>query len=383
MKNDIVLFLFIKDITLGGGAERVVVNMANEFAEIYGRVHIISKYRKNPEIKYALNPLVMVHYLKPKSKYDTWRWQDNPVTRLMGTWIYSLGFTRNMYRIVEEYTQPQDTAVILLNSYEIPLYHKRHTVLVGVDHCSFPYMVDAYRRQSWLRQIYSYFERLLPWNIDIVTCLTDAQLNEWKSLNRPVYVMPNFVGEIPYRIPTYASRKKIILSMGRMWDDIKGFDRLINIFSKVVAQFPDWKLRILGEGVLKEEYEKMIDEKDLRAYVEILDFTQNPLYEYQMASIYAVCSRFEGFSMVLAEAMVNGLPAIFYKTFGPNSIIKDSVTGYLVSNGDEKSYCERLIQMMEDCDLREQMGKDAREDIISRFSPSVVVKRWIDLFDKI
>lgn len=46
MKNDIVLFLFIKDITLGGGAERVVVNMANEFAEIYGRVHIISKYRK-------------------------------------------------------------------------------------------------------------------------------------------------------------------------------------------------------------------------------------------------------------------------------------------------------------------------------------------------
>ena len=78
------IFLFIKDITLDGGAERVVINMANEFSAMYKNVHIISLYKKNAIINYALSSSVLVHYLRPNTQYDEWQWRLNPVSRLIG-----------------------------------------------------------------------------------------------------------------------------------------------------------------------------------------------------------------------------------------------------------------------------------------------------------
>ena len=244
MIKDITLFLFIKDITLDGGAERVVINMANKFSPKYKSVHIISRYKKNSVINYELKQNVSVHYLQPRAQYDIWSWRLNPLSRLMGRYLYSFGYTKKMYRLIDGLVGKEDKAIVLLNGYEIPWYKRKNTFLIGVDHSSFPYLTERKRKYTYFHRIYSYLERFITRNLDVVTCLTNSQIEDWESLGKPVWVMPNFVGTIPQNLPPYNTRKKVVLSMGRMVDAQKGFDRLITIFSKIANQFPDWKLRI-------------------------------------------------------------------------------------------------------------------------------------------
>ena len=97
-----------------------------------------------------------------------------------------------------------------------------------------------------------------------------------------------------------------------------------------------------------------------------------------------MASRWEGFPMVLIEAIANGLPSIAFDIdYGPSIIIKDGETGFLVKNGDEETYCSKLGILMSDCELREKMGGQAHIDAISRFSSNVIIKRWTDLFDSL
>lgn len=378
------LFLFIKDITLDGGAERVVVNMANKFAEIYESVHIVSRYKKNLKINYDLNSQVQVHYLQPHVQYDTWKWRLNSLTRLLGNYLYSLGFTPKLYRVIDKCTAKGNKAIVLLNGYEIPFYKRENTFLLGVDHSCFPYLTEKRKKSTCIHRIYSILERLITRNLDIVTCLTDSQMEDWNSLGKPVYVMPNFIGTVPDNLLTYVSREKVVLSMGRMMDEQKGFDRLIIIFSKIANQFPDWKLRILGNGPLKQQYMDLIKKLKAESYIELLDYTCFPEKEYQVASIYAMASRWEGFGMVLIEAMANGLPVIAYDVpFGPAFIIKDALTGSVIFDGDEAAFCSKLKNLMTDYELREEMGRRARADVINRFSASVIMSNWVKLFESL
>lgn len=378
------IFLFIKDITLDGGAERVVINMANEFSAMYKNVHIISLYKKNAIINYALSSSVLVHYLRPNTQYDKWQWRLNPVSRLIGRYLYSLGFTKRMYRIMDECIAKDDKAIVLLNGYEIPLYKRKDTFLIGVDHSSFPYLTERKKEGIFFYRVYSHIDRWVTRNLDIVTCLTDCQIKDWRSLGKPVWVMPNFIGSIPKQLPLYVSREKIVLSMGRMMDEQKGFDRLISAFSKIADQFPGWKLRILGKGSLRQEYVDLIKSLKAESYIEMLDYTDRPEMEYQKASIYAMASRWEGFPMVLIEAIANGLPSIAFDIdYGPSIIIKDGETGFLVKNSDEETYCSKLGILMSDCELREKMGRQAHIDAISRFSSSVIIDQWVKLFNSL
>lgn len=384
MIKDITLFLFIKDITLDGGAERVVINMANKFSPKYKSVHIISRYKKNSVINYELKQNVSVHYLQPRAQYDIWSWRLNPLSRLMGRYLYSIGYTKKMYRLIDGLVGKGDKAIVLLNGYEIPWYKRKNTFLIGVDHSSFPYLTERKRKCTYFHRIYSYLERFITRNLDVVTCLTDSQIKDWESLGKPVWVMPNFVGTIPQNLPSYNTRKKVVLSMGRMVDAQKGFDRLITIFSKIANQFPDWKLRILGKGPLKEQYVDLVRKLNAETYIEILDYTSCPEKEYPNASIYAMASRWEGFPMVLIEALANGLPAIAFDIcYGPSSIIIDNVTGSIVSDGNEEEYCIRLKKLMSDYEQREKMGKKAHIDIVNRFSSDIVINRWDKLFNSL
>lgn len=103
----------------------------------------------------------------------------------------------------------------------------------------------------------------------------------------------------------------------------KGFDRLINAYSLIAKCYPEWKLKIFGSGCYQNKYKQMVKDRQLESFITISDFTSYPINEYQKASIYAMCSREEGFAMVLLEAGIYGLPLVAYDVeFGPNVIIK-------------------------------------------------------------
>jgi glycosyltransferase involved in cell wall biosynthesis len=101
------------------------------------------------------------------------------------------------------------------------------------------------------------------------------------------------------------------------------------------------------------------------------------------ASIFAFTSRYEGFAMVLLEAMQCGLPVVSYDTkCGPRDIIVEKVNGFLVEEGDENTFCDKLKILMNDKALRLKMGISAKNIVAQEFSEYSIMNKWKALFEQ-
>ena len=131
-----------------------------------------------------------------------------------------------------------------------------------------------------------------------------------------------------------------------------------------------WKLIIVGDGILKPEIESKIHALNLQDSIIIKPFTKDIESEYLSASIYAMASHFEGFGMVLAEASSYSLPCIAFDiATGPSDIIEHNQSGFLIADNDLESYAKHLIKLMNDESMRE------------RFSKEVVMEKWGEVFE--
>ena len=146
--------------------------------------------------------------------------------------------------------------------------------------------------------------------------------------------------------------------------------------------FKEWKLIIVGDGVLKKELESKIKALNLQESVILKPFTKQIEKEYLSASIYAMSSHFEGFGMVLAEASSYALPCVAFdvKT-GPSDIIADEKSGFLVEDNDLQGYADKLMLLMRDENLRQNFGTKAKQVVSEKFSKEMVMKEWQGLFD--
>ena len=104
---------------------------------------------------------------------------------------------------------------------------------------------------------------------------------------------------------------------------------------------------------------------------------------YQESSIFVLSSRFEGFGMVLIEAMACGLPVVSFDCpAGPDEIITDGVDGLLVPSGDVHALAEKLMLLMSDENLRRRLGQQARQTA-QRYEMTTIANQWIALFEKV
>ena len=172
---------------------------------------------------------------------------------------------------------------------------------------------------------------------------------------------------------------KVILAVGRL-DNQKNFPGLIDIWALIAKDYPDWKLRIVGEGYTDTRILQKVKEYSLEGQFELCPFTNNVQEHYLSSSIFTMTSDFEGFGLVLVEAESMGLPLVSYACpCGPRDIIRDGQDGFLVERGDMKTFAARLRQLIEDEELRRRMGQAAKVNS-QRFSLHNVMKQWEALF---
>ena len=172
---------------------------------------------------------------------------------------------------------------------------------------------------------------------------------------------------------------KVILAVGRL-DNQKNFPELIDIWALIAKDYPEWKLRIVGEGYTDVRMKKKVKEYGLEEQFELCSFTNKIQEHYLSASIFTLTSAFEGFGLVLVEAESMGLPVVSYACpCGPRDIIRDGQDGFLVEPGDMETFAARLRQLIEDEELRRRMGQTAKINS-QRFSLDNVMKQWEDLF---
>lgn len=370
------IFLYTLDITLDGGVERVVCNLAQSLTKRGFHVAIISLFKKNTCIKYTIPDCVDTKYILPNYSYDIWRQRSSLFKYgIIARYFLAYKTTNKVYDYILSKSRGQN-AIMLCNSYlQTPLYKHEHIKVIGVDHSRFPF--------GNLRGLRFWIHTWMVRQFDVVTTLNIEELSKWELLKRPVYVMPNYM---PQSQSSQAKciKENVVLSIGRMDTEQKGFDRLIEAYDLIAREHPDWKLKIFGSGRHQEKYKKLVTSKGLESYVEIHDFTQSPELEYQKASIYAMSSREEGFPMVLLEAGINYCPLVAYDVdFGPRTIIEDGKTGFVIQDENKIQFSKKLDMLMKDHKLKEQMSEQVHESISKRYSEDVIIRKWIDLFEQL
>jgi glycosyltransferase involved in cell wall biosynthesis len=216
--------------------------------------------------------------------------------------------------------------------------------------------------------------------LDSVTVLSEMLRDDYPAdLRSRMIVLPNPVLAAPQAEACHAdTRYRTILNVGRL-DPQKDQATLIKAFALVAPDFPDWRLRIIGEGGLRQELELLVQQLDLNGRVTLPGVTQMINKEYASAHLFALPSRYESFGLVSTEAMSHGLAVLgFNDCPGTNEVVLDGATGLLVGpeHGRVTSFADGLRKLMADADLRHQLGRAGRDRIAHLSSQCDVVERW-------
>lgn len=128
-----------------------------------------------------------------------------------------------------------------------------------------------------------------------------------------------------------------LISVGRLVSQ-KGYDRLLKVVKRLHDGGYSIHLLILGEGDERKTLEKYVESYDMQSYVSLPGFSLNPYREMSESDLFVCSSRAEGFSLVIAEAMVLGIPVISTYCSGPNELLQEGKYGMLVDNSEEGLY---------------------------------------------
>ena len=223
--------------------------------------------------------------------------------------------------------------------------------------------------------------RLYP-RLDALVALTDGDAGRYRELvgdGLRVVTIPNTVRAMPG--PPADLGEKTVLAAGRFVHQ-KGFDLLLPAWAEVAAEHPDWRLRLCGSGSLKAELEAQVAELGLREAV-ALQGPADMAEAMANASIFALSSRFEGFPLILLEAMSKGMAVVSFDCpTGPGEIIDDHRDGILVPPCDVEAFAAGLRELIEDEELRRRCGA-AAVATARQYTIEAVGARWDALLEQL
>lgn len=368
----------LDNLYLQGGIEHVTVVKANALAALPGysvyilvldtfkkpiytideRVNIVdlninySHLSRSSRIIYHIQEcrIKILHFLKLKKVLEKLAPDVVISTGLKGCHLLQCIFPSSSPLKVREYHFPRD-------------YQERQsfTVLSKIR-CSIEKYLDNFSK------LYGY---------DKIAVLTEAdKISNWQGFDRKVVVIPN---PILAKHDVELLGNKIVIAVGRLSQE-KNFSELIAIWDNIATKYPEWTLQIWGDGWLRDNLQKQIQSCLHPSNVQLMGYTSNIINEMSKASIYAMTSVYEGFSLSLAQAMSVGLPVISYDCpYGPSSIITDGKDGFLVTLHDQETLAKRLCQLIDDEDLRERMGTQGKMSA-KRYELNHIMSMWTALF---
>ncbi len=183
---------------------------------------------------------------------------------------------------------------------------------------------------------------------------------------------------------SYNKNSTKIVTVGR-FDYQKGYDYLVQVAKKVFVKRSDWTWEIYGSGNQDEvdKIRNLINENDLQDKLVIKGLEKNQDLIYGDKGIYVMTSRYEGLPLVLLEAQQYNIPIVSFRCpTGPNEIVEDGVNGYLIDCYDTDKMCDRILELMEDSNLRSSFSNHAMDNM-DKFDKEKILKQWIELIETI
>lgn len=364
-----------------GGVERVVSVKANYFAELYGYdVTIILTEGKGRDCFFTISDHVnIINYeLNFESLWSLPFWKK-VLIYLQKQRSYKRKLKDDLMRIRPDFTistlRREINFIIGINdgSFKIGELHVNRTNYRSFDNNHSNALKRLFAR-FWMNNLLSQLKKL-----DKMVVLTDNALHDWPELGNVIKIQD----PLPFKIngKSELSAKRII-SIGRYEYD-KGNDLLLQAWTIIQNKCTDWTLDIYGNGD-RTLYKNLMIELGIDPNrCHLLGPTKDVRNKYLGSSIFVLPSRFEGFGLVLIEAMACGIPVISFDCEnGPRSIITDSIDGFLISPFVIEAFAEKIILLMKDEGLRREMGENARRSA-AKYDIDIVGQQWKQLFDEL
>ncbi len=172
---------------------------------------------------------------------------------------------------------------------------------------------------------------------------------------------------------------RVVGSVGRLSDHKRPVE-LIRVFRDVASRVSGTHMVLVGEGELRREVEAEIDRSNLRGMVTLLGNQEQVERVVAGLDVHVLLSSIEGFASVNAEAMACEVPVVATDVPGSRAVVKDGLTGYLVSLGNNRTAADRVVHLLTATDVGRQMGRHGRREVLECYSVQQKKQRWLDLY---
>lgn len=342
------------DMSRSGGTERMASWLANQLIDT-DEVHILSMSLTKPNVFFELNEKIIINNCKAdKLNFFSSIWYiHNYVKKNKIECIINVDIGMGIYGIL---------ACLGLK-----------TKVITWEHSNF--------FNNWSSKIFPYLRKFSAKYSDLLVVLTNKDKKNYLSnlnLTTPIKVIHN---PVDIHSITYSEKSKSIISVGHL-NNIKRFDRVIELGKDIFQVHPDWIWKIYGNGPEKEHLEKLIYRYHLEDNIFLMGVETDIHKIYEEAAFSVMTSEIEGLPMVLLEAKSFGLPLISFDIMtGPSDIILDNINGFLVPAYDMDEMKNKILTLIENTRLRNEFAKNSYLNI-EKFEKEGIMKKWKEIIKK-
>lgn len=361
-----------------GGIEKQVTTLANELSKEY-EVEIISLYDiLSGESFYQLDDKVRIKYIfnfgpnKDKIKDALKKFK---LITLIKQLCKALKILYTKYFGLGKIIKNLNTDILISSRIEFSKQIKRNDIITISQEHSF---IDNEKYIKKVRKSFKHIKYLI-----VMTKGAKEKYDEWlknEKIKPEVVVIPNMIKENKNgKLSTLCNNQ--IISVGRL-EEVKDFYTLILVFSVIVKKYPNYILKIIGEGSMREKLEEQIKKCNLQKNVILTGRrTENEINnELIKSDVFVLTSKSESFSLVLCEAMNFGVPCIAFDVdVGPREIIQDGKNGFLIENRNVDLMIERLDELLYNISLRRFLGSNSYNVAKNYYSENIIDK-WKNIF---
>ena len=349
----------------GGGAEKVLVAVASGLARRGHIVCIVSSDFEAQTPYYAVDGRVKLVRLGIGDTVD----KSTISEILQRTWRLRRSILDAAPDIVVGFMQSTYVPLgFALKGSGIPMIASEHTAL-------------EHYRSRWLERVVLNLTPLVAAKITVVSAPIMQSFSAWLRrkmvpVSNPVSISPKVTVDSGN---TAAGR--VLLCVGGLTPQ-KDHSVLISAFGLIAAEFPDWRLRIVGDGELREMLQALVDYLGLNGQVELAGATSQIDAEYAAAELFVLPSSYESFGLATAEALLHGLPSVgFGDCPGTNVLIRDGENGRLVHGADRTGALATVLAgLMRDPAERARLSGSPRQWILDQYGIEGVLDQWESVF---
>lgn len=371
------LLYIVRSLHPVGGIERTLTDKANWMVAHGHDVMFVTYKQGNDCICFPLDKRVQLHDLE----CSTFSMYKYPLySRMYYYCKLQMTFRKRMKTILDDFIP--DIVIVAIPNAEDFLWDLmkvvKNTKVIIESHVTFDYYMMG--KSLTDRLLYVFFSPLEAIRkADMLIALTEHDASRWRHQKvKNIQVVANPVTNYADGINNLEKEKGRIIAVGRLASQ-KRFDRLIEAFSLISDRYPGWFIDIFGEGELREDMDCLIKEKGLKGRVNIRNFVHDVYPEYMRSQFLVLSSDFEGFGLVIVEAMACGIPIISTDCpFGPSDIIDDGKTG-LLAKMDVQDLADKMEWMISHEEERHMMGEKAYKKA-AEYRKEVVMPRWEEVY---